>query len=256
MGKLDNLGSVVTGAGEGIGSAIAKELASQGSKVACVDFNRESGEKTVNEINGSGGEAVFIETDVSDPDQVKSMAESAARSLGSIDILVNNAAKFTFGLVEDVSQEEWEDVLKVNVIGYSTCVKECLPHLKKSGKSAIVNLASVSSIIAGPSFVPYNTSKGAVLMLTRSLAVDLAPYGIRVNAVCPGSIHTSATFKHIAHMGTDVEKTLKEFQESSLLKRQGKPEEIAKAVLFLASHEDSSFITAENIIVDGGLTYN
>ena len=108
---------------------------------------------------------------------------------------------------------------------------------------------------AGPKFVPYNTSKGAVLMLTRSLSVDLAEYGIRVNAVCPGSIHTSATYKHIEHMGTDVEKTLKEFQEGSLLKRQGRPEEVAKAVLFLASYEDSSFITGENIIVDGGLIY-
>tara|TARA_B110000438_G_scaffold109755_1_gene107655 strand:+ start:494 stop:1264 length:771 start_codon:yes stop_codon:yes gene_type:complete len=256
MGKLDKLGAIVTGAAEGIGEAIAKELAIQGAKVACLDFNKDAGQSTVNDINESGGEALFIETDIADPNQVKSSIEASASFLGSVDILVNNAAKFIFGAVEDVSQDQWEDILKVNVIGYSTCVKEALPHLKKSGKSAIVNLASVSSIIAGPKFVPYNTTKGAVLMLTRSLAVDLAEFGIRVNAVCPGSIHTSATYKHIEHMGTDVEKTLKEFQQGSLLKRQGKPEEIAKAVLFLASHEDSSFITGENLIVDGGLVYN
>ena len=256
MGKLDKLGAIVTGTAEGIGEAIAKELAAQGAKVACLDFNKDAGQSTVNDINESGGEALFIETDIADPNQVKSSIETAASFLGSVDILVNNAAKFIFGAVEDVSQDQWEDILKVNVIGYSTCVKEALPHLKKSGKSAIVNLASVSSIIAGPKFVPYNTTKGAVLMLTRSLAVDLAEFGIRVNAVCPGSIHTSATYKHIKHMGTDVEKTLKEFQQGSLLKRQGKPEEIAKAVLFLASHEDSSFITGENLIVDGGLVYN
>jgi NAD(P)-dependent dehydrogenase (short-subunit alcohol dehydrogenase family) len=256
MGKLDKLGAIVTGTAEGIGEAIAKELAIQGAKVACLDFNKDAGQSTVNDINESGGEALFIETDIADPNQVKSSIETAASFLGSVDILVNNAAKFIFGAVEDVSQDQWEDILKVNVIGYSTCVKEALPHLKKSGKSAVVNLASVSSIIAGPKFVPYNTTKGAVLMLTRSLAVDLAEFGIRVNAVCPGSIHTSATYKHIEHMGTDVEKTLKEFQQGSLLKRQGKPEEIAKAVLFLASHEDSSFITGENLIVDGGLVYN
>ena len=256
MGKLDKLGAIVTGTAEGIGEAIAKELAAQGAKVACLDFNKDAGQSTVNDINESGGEALFIETDIADPNQVKSSIEASASFLGSVDILVNNAAKFIFGAVEDVSQDQWEDILKVNVIGYSTCVKEALPHLKKSGKSAIVNLASVSSIIAGPKFVPYNTTKGAVLMLTRSLAVDLAEFGIRVNAVCPGSIHTSATYKHIEHMGTDVEKTLKEFQQGSLLKRQGKPEEIAKAVLFLASHEDSSFITGENLIVDGGLVYN
>ena len=256
MGKLDKLGAIVTGTAEGIGEAIAKELAAQGAKVACLDFNKDAWESTAKDINESGGEALFIETDIADPNQVKSSIETAASFLGSVDILVNNAAKFIFGAVEDVSQDQWEDILKVNVIGYSTCVKEALPHLKKSGKSAIVNLASVSSIIAGPKFVPYNTTKGAVLMLTRSLAVDLAEFGIRVNAVCPGSIHTSATYKHIEHMGTDVEKTLKEFQQGALLKRQGKPEEIAKAVLFLASHEDSSFITGENIIVDGGLVYN
>ena len=255
MGKLDKLGAIVTGAAEGIGEAIARELAIQGAKVACLDFNKDAGQSTAKDINESGGEALFIKTDISDPVQVKSMVTESLNFLGSIDILVNNAAKFIFGAVEDVSQEQWEDILKVNVIGYATCVKEALPHLKKSEKSAVVNLASVSSIIAGPKFVPYNTSKGAVLMLTRSLSVDLAEYGIRVNAVCPGSIHTSATYKHIEHMGTDVEKTLKEFQEGSLLKRQGRPEEVAKAVLFLASHEDSSFITGENIIVDGGLIY-
>ena len=190
MGKLDNLGAIVTGSAEGIGEAIAIELALNGAKVACIDFNKESGIDTVKKIKNSGGEALFIKTDISDPVQVKLMVSESLNFLGSIDILVNNAAKFIFGAVEDVSQEQWEDILKVNVIGYATCVKEALPHLKKSEKSAVVNLASVSSIIAGPKFVPYNTSKGAVLMLTRSLAVDLAVYGIRVNAVCPGSIHT------------------------------------------------------------------
>ena len=145
MGKLDKLGAIVTGAGEGIGEAIAKELASNGAKVACVDFNEESGNSTAKSINESGGEAVFIKTDISDPNQVKSMISDSLGFLGSIDILVNNAAKFIFGAVEDVSQDQWEDILKVNVIGYSTCVKEALPHLKKSGKSAVVNLASVSS---------------------------------------------------------------------------------------------------------------
>ena len=154
MGKLDNLGAIVTGAAEGIGEAIAIELASNGAKVACIDFNKESGIDTAKKINDIGGEALFIKTDISDPNQVKSMVSESSNFLESIDILVNNAAKFIFGAVEDVSQEQWEDILKVNVIGYSTCVKEALPHLKKSGKSAVVNLASVSSIIAGPKFVP------------------------------------------------------------------------------------------------------
>ncbi len=110
MGKLDKLGAVVTGAGEGIGEAIAKELASNGAKVACIDFNEESGNSTAKSINESGGEAVFIKTDISDPNQVKSMISDSLGFLGSIDILVNNAAKFIFGAVEDVSQDQWEDI--------------------------------------------------------------------------------------------------------------------------------------------------
>jgi NAD(P)-dependent dehydrogenase (short-subunit alcohol dehydrogenase family) len=255
MKKLNGLVAIVTGAGEGIGESIALELSNNGAKIVCVDINKDSGTKTLNKINQNNGEAIFVNSDISKPSQVKEMVKIATSEFNSIDILINNAAKFTFGSVEDVTQEEWEEVLRVNVIGYANCAKECLPFLKNSNRSAVVNLASVSSIIAGPKFVPYNTTKGAVLMLTRSLAVDFAEFGIRVNAVCPGSIHTSATYKHIEHMGTDVEKTLDEFRQSSLLKRQGKPEEVAKAVLFLASYDDSSFITGENLIVDGGLTY-
>ena len=221
MKKLNGLVAIVTGAGEGIGEAIALELSNSGAKIVCVDINKDSGTKTLNKINQNNGEAIFINSDISKPSQVKEMVKIAISKFNSIDILINNAAKFTFGSVEDVTQEEWEEVLRVNVIGYANCAKECLPFLKKSNRSAVVNLASVSSIIAGPKFVPYNTTKGAVLMLTRSLAVDFAEFGIRVNAVCPGSIHTSATYKHIEHMGTDVEKTLDEFRRSSLLKRQG-----------------------------------
>ena len=112
MGKLDNLGAIVTGAAEGIGEAIALELASNGAKVACIDFNKESGIDTAKKINDSGGEALFIQTDISDPTQVKSMVSESSNFLGSIDILVNNAAKFIFGAVEDVSQEQWELLLK------------------------------------------------------------------------------------------------------------------------------------------------
>ena len=202
MKKLNGLVAIVTGAGEGIGEAIALELSNNGAKIVCVDINKDSGTKTLNKINQNNGEAIFINSDISKPSEVKEMVKIATSKFNSIDILINNAAKFTFGSVEDVTQEQWEEVLRVNVIGYANCAKECLPFLKNSNRSAVVNLASVSSIIAGPKFVPYNTTKGAVLMLTRSLAVDFAEFGIRVNAVCPGSIHTSATYKHIEHMGT------------------------------------------------------
>ena len=183
MKKLNGLVAIVTGAGEGIGEAIALELSNNGAKIVCVDINKDSGTKTLNKINQNNGEAIFINSDISKPSQVKEMVKIATSEFNSIDILINNAAKFTFGSVEDVTQEEWEEVLRVNVIGYANCAKECLPFLKNSNRSAVVNLASVSSIIAGPKFVPYNTTKGAVLMLTRSLAVDFAEFGIRVYAL-------------------------------------------------------------------------
>ena len=252
MNKIDlnNRVAIVTGGAQGFGFSMVERFSESGATVIIWDKD-----KSLMDSLSLPKNTHIMQVDITAYEDVENTTNEVLKKFNSIDILVNNAAKFIFGAVEDVSQEQWEDILKVNVIGYATCVKEALPHLKKSEKSAVVNLASVSSIIAGPKFVPYNTSKGAVLMLTRSLSVDLAEYGIRVNAVCPGSIHTSATYKHIEHMGTDVEKTLKEFQEGSLLKRQGRPEEVAKAVLFLASHEDSSFITGENIIVDGGLIY-
>ena len=132
-------------------------------------------------------------------------------------------------------------------------IKYALPYLKKSHNSSIVNIASVSSFIAQPSFIPYNASKGALLQLTRCLALDLAKYDIRVNAVSPGAIYTPATERHIEFEGVDRDEFLKSVAETSFLKRLGKPEEVAKAALFLASDE-ASFITGTQLVVDGGAT--
>ena len=139
MKKLNGLVAIVTGAGEGIGEAIALELSNNGAKIVCVDINKDSGTKTLNKINQNNGEAIFINSDISKPSQVKEMVKIATSEFNSIDILINNAAKFTFGSVEDVTQEEWEEVLRVNVIGYANCAKECLPFLKNSNRSAVVN---------------------------------------------------------------------------------------------------------------------
>jgi NAD(P)-dependent dehydrogenase (short-subunit alcohol dehydrogenase family) len=155
--------------------------------------------------------------------------------------------------VEEVGPEDWEKVFGVNVLGSVNTVKESLPYLRASEHPAIVNIASVSSFIAQPAFVPYNTSKGALLQLTRCLAMDLAPDGIRVNCVSPGSIYTAATERHIAFEGADRDEFLKEAGEGSFLKRVGRPEEVAYAALFLAS-EEASYITGAQIVVDGGAT--
>ena len=179
------------------------------------------------------------------------MVSSVLDDYSRVDILVNNAARFVFGSVEEITIEDWNNVFAVNVIGYSNCIQEVLPSMKENGGGSIVNIASVSSFIAQPNFVPYNSSKGAVLQLTRCCAMDLAPYGVRVNAVCPGAIKTQATDRHIEHLGLDKEESYIEFGNSALLKRMGKPKEIANGALFLASDE-ASYVTGEYLVIDGG----
>lgn len=175
------------------------------------------------------------------------------RQWAGIDILINNAAAFVFGKVEDVSRADWDKVLNVNVLGTANMVRFALPHLKKSRAGAVVNMASVSSFVAAPAFIPYNTSKGALLQLTRSLAMDLGEFGIRVNCVCPGAILSAATEKHLEFDGRDREEFMAEEANASFFKRQGTPEEVAYAALFLASDE-ASFVTGASLVVDGGAT--
>ena len=204
-------------------------------------------------IERAGGDAVYVGTDTSDSASVKAAVAAAVAAYGEVDLLVNNAAAFVFGKVEDVTQDDWMKVFGVNVIGYANCVREVLPSMRRANGGAIVNIASVSSFIAQPEFIPYNTSKGAVAQLTRCLAMDLAKDNIRVNAVCPGSIKTRATDRHIESLGLDKDEAYTEFGQDSLLKRMGEPEEIASGVLFLASDE-ASFMTGAQMVIDGGAT--
>ncbi len=242
---------IITGAGAGIGRATAELLAREGGKVVVAEIDEKAGKETADLVKKTGGQAMFIRTDVTDRKSVSTMVSAAVRTYGGVNVLVNNAAAFVFGKVEDVTDEQWAKVFGVNVIGYANCVREVLPRMRPAGGGAIVNIASVSSFIAQPAFIPYNASKGAVAQLTRCLAMDLAPDNIRVNAICPGAIRTQATDRHIASLGLNPEKAYKEFGESALLKRMGKPSEIAQGVLFLASDE-SSFMTGAHIVMDGG----
>jgi NAD(P)-dependent dehydrogenase (short-subunit alcohol dehydrogenase family) len=251
--RLKGKHAFVTGSGNGIGRAIALRFAAEGASVTVADHEAAAGRETVELINDSGGSAHFVEVDTSKSDSVKKAIGSAIEAQGEINVLVNNAAAFVFGKVEDVTEDDWAKVFGVNVIGYANCVRESLPSMRRVGGGAVVNIASVSSYVAQPEFIPYNASKGAVAQLTRCLAMDLAPDNIRVNAVCPGSIHTRATEQHIESLGLNRDKALVEFGQDSLMKRLGKPEEIASGALFLAS-EDASFMTGAHIVIDGGAT--
>lgn len=245
--------AVITGAGSGIGRATALRFAEEGAAVCVADIDAEGGQQTVRQIEAAGGRGIFRRADISHESEIRDLMDSAARELGGLDILVNDAAAFVFGSVEKASEEDWDRVLNVNVKGYAFCSKYAIPHMRRRGGGAIVNLGSISAFIAQPAFVPYNTSKGAILQLTRCLAYDHAPDNIRVNCVCPGAIDTPATSKHAKTEGKTKEQLVKELAALQLIKRMGEPREIANAVLFLASDE-ASFITGATLMVDGGWT--
>ena len=244
---------IVTGGASGIGRSICNIFASEGASIVIADIDESGSQETLRQIESGGGKALAVTTDVSSDDSVSEMIKKATSFLDGIDVLVNDAAAFIFGKVEDVTQRDWETVFGVNVMGPASTVKHSLPYLKQSTSPNIVNIASVSGFIAQPSFVPYNASKGALLQLTRCLAMDLSEFNIRVNAVCPGAIYTPATERHIAFENADRDEFLEKAGQTSFLKRVGTPEEVAYAALFLASDE-ASFITGSHLVVDGGAT--
>jgi len=251
--RLQDKVAIVTGGAAGIGRAICELFAEEGARVVVADVEAAGGQETVRRIKAAKGEAVFVRTDVSREAEVEGMVKAALAAYGAVNVLVNNAAVFVFGQVENVTDADWQRVLGVNLIGPAYCVKHALPALKAAGGGTIVNIASISSFIAQPAFIPYNASKGALIQLTRCLALDLAPFNIRVNCVCPGAILTDATERHRRFVGEERDAFLKAAADASFLKRMGDPREIAYGALFLASDE-SSFMTGAPLVIDGGMT--
>lgn len=251
--RLQNKTAIVTGGASGIGRAICELFAAEGARLTIADIDAEGGAQTLSNVRTERGEAQFVATDVSIETDVERMVAAAADAYGAVDILVNDAAAFVFGEVEHISDADWQRVFGVNVIGQAYCVKHTLPHMKAAGGGAIVNIASVSGFIAQPCFIPYNASKGAVMQLTRCLAMDLAPHNIRVNCVCPGAVLTPATERHRRFVGADKDEFLAEAGASNFMNRIADPREIAYGALFLASDE-ASFVTGAPLIMDGGQT--
>ena len=251
--RLQDKVAIITGGGSGIGRATCQLFAEQGARVVVADVNQKGGKETVALVEKAGGKAAFIKTDVSQEDQVKRLIRKTAQVFGKLDILVNNAAAFVFGRVEDATVEDWHRVLGTNVLGPALCVKHAVPEFKKAGGGAIVTIGSISSFIAQPDYVPYNTSKSALINMTRCLAMDLAPFNIRANVVCPGVIRTPTMVRLIEERRMTPEEIQREWGDYHLLKRLGEPREIAQAVLFLAS-DDASFVTGTHLMVDGGYT--
>src|SRR5947207_1226735 len=254
MDRLKDKVAVVTGGGSGIGRATCELFAEEGAAVVIAERNEASGQETAKRIVDRGGKAHFVRTDVADEDTVRRMADEAARVLGKINVLVNNAAVFVLRGI-DATPAEWREILDVNVMGPALVAKHVVPEMRKAGGGAIVNLGSISSFIAQPQFVTYNATKAAVTGLTRCIALDLAPDNIRVNAVCPGAVWTQIVQRLTSEAGMDRAAADKhpDWGGAHMIKRIAEPREIARAILFLASDE-ASFITAECLMVDGGYT--
>lgn len=260
MGKLQQRRVIVTGAAQGLGKAIAIEAAKQGaSHVTLVDKKEDIGREVANEISSLGCKALFVNTDLRNLEDIEAMIAKAAEAAGGIDVLVNNAGLTDDGAtggpktIETLSEEDWDTIMDINVKAIWRTVRVALPYLKKSTLApAIVNAASVASTAAYPGIPAYCISKAAVKMLTQSIAVDLAPYGIRCNAYAPGAIETPMLM-HSLEAASDEERaaTKARVSGSHLIQRLGKPEEVAKLVSFLASSE-ASFITGSLYQIDAG----
>ncbi len=249
--RLEGKTAIITGAGAGIGEATAMRFAEEGAKLVLADLNLAGVEGVADRIVKQGGAAVAIAADISKEQDAKRISDTAVERFGAIDIVVNNAADFTTFSVEDATTENWQRVLGVNVIGTAMVSKFAIPHIKARGRGSIVNIASMSGIIAQPQFATYNSSKGAVLTMTRCMALDLAPFNIRVNSICPACIYTTATEREWTRMGETKEQWSARQAPLHMLNRVGEAREVANAILFLASDE-SSFITAAELLVDGG----
>ena len=237
--------ALVTGSSRGIGRAIAAELAREGWAV-CVNYleHREAAEDLVRLLRAEGWEAIAVRADVSDRDAVEAMVRTAQAELGPIELLVNNAGISYQGLFQDTSNEIWDRTLAVNLTGARNAAQAVLPHMLSEKRGCIVNISSMWGLRGASCEVAYACSKAAIIGLTRSLALELAPSGIRVNCVAPGCIETDM----VRVLGEETRAML---VEETPLGRLGTPEDIAHAVAFFAS-EKASFLTGQVLTADGG----
>jgi NAD(P)-dependent dehydrogenase (short-subunit alcohol dehydrogenase family) len=248
--------AVVTGGGAGIGRATVEAFAAEGAAVVIVDINAEVAQAVVATIKEQGGQATFVAADVSRAEDAQQIPLEAIKVFGGIDYLVNNAGIQTYGTVVDTDEETWDRTIGVNLKSVYLVSKYCIPEMIKRGGGAIVNIASVQGLASQQRVVAYSASKGGILAMTRTMALDHASDNIRVNSVCPGSVDTPMLRAAANRFRPgQPEATIAEWGMAHPLHRVGKPEEIAQAVLFLAG-DGASFVTGANITVDGGLLAN
>jgi NAD(P)-dependent dehydrogenase (short-subunit alcohol dehydrogenase family) len=256
MNKLLNKVAIITGTTSGIGKATARLFAEEGADLVITGRRAELGQRVENELKDLGTRCLFVKADHSQAHDCSRVVERTLAEFGRVDILFNNAGIVTSGRAETTSEEVWAETLAINVTAVWRMSKLVIPIMKKQGKGVIVNNGSDWSVVAGKDAFPYIASKGAVAMMTKAMALDYARENIRVNAVCPGDTLVERWMEKGYFEGSTpvkVEEAMKESSAYIPMGRFGKPEEIAQAVLFLAS-DDSSFVTGHLLLVDGGNT--
>lgn len=243
--------AVITGGASGIGKAIAHRFAAQGARVCILEFNKEKGEETLEEIVKNGGKAKFYECDVSRQEQVKLIMAQIAED-GPIDILINNAGIAHVGNVENTSEEDLDRIYQVNVKGVYNCIFAVIPYMKRENNGCIVNMASVASVVGIADRFAYSMSKGAALTMTYSVAKDYLEWGIRCNCISPARVHTPFVDGFISknYPGKEAE-MFEKLSKTQPIGRMGKTEEVANLAVYLCSDE-AAFITGTNFPIDGG----
>lgn len=242
--------SIITGAQSGIGLATARRFAAEGATVVLADVKDAS--PAANELVGTGAQARFVQTDVSNASQVEALLEQTLSAYGHLDVLVNNAGLELPKRITDTTEAEWDRLMDVNLKGVFLCSRAAIPAMQRQGGGVIVNVGSELGLVGGSEIAAYCATKGGVVQLTKAMAVDHAADGIRVNCVCPGPVATPLLEATISG-STDPEKERLSILDKTLMKRFGHPTEIASAILFLASDE-SSYMTGSILVVDGGVT--